>query len=74
MVEGKGEFINGTRLVYPMEKEAMRLLNLFANKSFGVAFSYLLEQSFSDTLCGTKALSRKNYEKFVHRAKLQPFR
>ena len=63
MVEGKGEFINGTRLVYPMEKQAMRLLNLFANKAFGRAFSYLLEQSFSDTLCGTKVINRANYEK-----------
>ncbi len=63
MVEGKGEFINGTRLVYPMEKQAMRLLNLFGNKAFGLAFSYLLEQTFSDTLCGTKVMTRKNYEK-----------
>ncbi len=63
MVEGKGEFINGTRLVYPMEKQAMRLLNLFGNKGFGLAFSYLLEQSFSDTLCGTKVMSRKNYDR-----------
>lgn len=63
MAEGKGEFINGSRLVYPMEKQAMRLLNLFANKVFGAAFSYLLEQPFSDTLCGTKVLSRNNYLK-----------
>ena len=63
MTEGKAEFVNGTRLVYPMEKQAMRLLNLFANKCFGVAFSYLLEQTFSDTLCGTKVLTRANYQK-----------
>ncbi len=39
-VKGKhrGEFINGCRLVYPMEKEAMRFLNLLANKFFGVFF------------------------------------
>jgi glycosyltransferase involved in cell wall biosynthesis len=61
--EGKGEFINGTRMVYPMEKEAMRLLNLFGNKFFGMAFSYLLEQRFSDTLCGTKVFTKKNYER-----------
>jgi SAM-dependent methyltransferase len=59
----KGEFINGCRLVYPMEKQAMRLLNLIANKSFGLLFSYLLGQPLKDTLCGTKVLFKKDYEK-----------
>ena len=36
---GKGEFINGTRLVYPMERHAMRLLNLIANKLFSPDYS-----------------------------------
>lgn len=58
---GKGEFINGTRLVYPMEKEAMRFFNLLGNKFFAMAFSYVLGQRFKDTLCGTKVLSRANY-------------
>jgi len=62
----KGEFINGCRLVYPMEKQAMRLLNLIANKSFGVLFSYLLSQPLKDTLCGTKVLFRKDYESISH--------
>jgi ubiquinone/menaquinone biosynthesis C-methylase UbiE len=57
----KGEFINGCRLVYPMEKEAMRLLNLIANKFFGWFFSYLLGQRLKDTLCGTKVLFKKDY-------------
>ena len=58
----KGEFINGCRLVYPMEKEAMRLLNMAANKCFGLFFSWLLGQRFKDTLCGTKVLFRHQYE------------
>jgi len=58
----KGEFINGCRLVYPMEKQAMRLLNLIANKSFGLLFSYLLGQPLKDTLCGTKVLFKRDYE------------
>ena len=58
----KGEFINGCRLVYPMEKEAMRFLNLIANKFFGIAFSFLLGQRLRDTLCGTKVLFKKDYE------------
>ncbi|MFH1613708.1 MAG: glycosyltransferase [Planctomycetota bacterium] len=60
--DGKGEYINGSRLVYPMEKQAMRFLNLLGNKFFGLLFSWLLEQRFRDTLCGTKMISRKNYD------------
>lgn len=60
--KNRGEFINGCRLVYPMEKQAMRFLNLVANKTFGMIFSYLLGQSLKDTLCGTKVLYRKDYE------------
>lgn len=58
----KGEFINGCRLIYPMEQEAMRFLNLVANKLFGIFFSWLLGQRFKDTLCGTKVMFRKQYE------------
>ena len=66
---GKGEYINGTRLVYPMEKQAMRFLNLLANKFFGMLFSWLLNQRFRDTLCGTKMISRKHYQILAaHRA------
>ncbi len=61
--DGKGEFINGSRLVYPMEKEAMRFFNLLGNKFFALAFSYVLGQKFKDTLCGTKVISRENYKK-----------
>jgi len=59
---GKGEFVNGVRLVYPMEAQAMRFFNLLGNKFFAVAFSWLLGQKIKDTLCGTKVLSRRNYE------------
>lgn len=62
---GKGEFINGSRLVYPMEKEAMRFCNIIGNKFFAAAFSFVLGQQFRDTLCGTKALTRRNYEKLA---------
>jgi hypothetical protein len=57
----RGEFINGCRLVYTREKQAMRLLNFAANKLFSVLFSYLLGQRMKDTLCGTKVLFRKDY-------------
>ncbi len=60
--DGKGEFINGSRLVYPMEKQAMRFLNLLANKFFGSLFTWLLGQRFRDTLCGTKMIRKDDYE------------
>ena len=59
---GKAEFVNGTRLVYPMEHEAMRPLNFIANRLFAYLFSYLVNTRLTDTLCGTKALLRKDYE------------
>lgn len=66
---GTGEFINGVRLVYPMEKEAMRTLNFIGNKLFSMAFSWMLGQPIKDTLCGTKVMWRKDYEKIaVNRA------
>ncbi len=58
----KGEFINGCRLVYPMDKNAMRFLNLLGNMFFGSFFSYLLGQRLKDTLCGTKVLYRSDYQ------------
>lgn len=65
LVSGKGEFINGVRLVYPMEKEAMRPLNFLGNKFFSMAFSWLLGQPIKDTLCGTKVLWRRDYEQIA---------
>lgn len=60
--ERYGEFINGVRLVYPMEKEAMRGLNFLGNKLFSLAFSWILGQPLKDTLCGTKALWHVDYD------------
>jgi len=65
IVSGRGEFINGSRLVYNMDKKAMRFLNLLGNKFFGMAFTWLLDQRFKDTLCGTKVISRSNYERLA---------
>jgi len=65
LVEGKGELINGSRLVYQMERYAMQVLNLLGNKFFSQAFTWLLEQRIRDTLCGTKALFRRDYQQIV---------
>jgi len=61
----KGDFINGVRLVYPMEGQAMRFFNLLGNKFFSLALSWLLEQPVKDSLCGTKVLSRENYQRIA---------
>ncbi len=61
LVSNKGEFINGSRLVYPMENQAMRFLNMIANKAFAILFTWLLGQQVKDTLCGTKVLWRRDY-------------
>lgn len=62
IISGKGEFINGVRLVYPMEDKAMRFFNILGNKFFSLAFSWLLGQAIKDTLCGTKVIWRKDYD------------
>lgn len=65
IVDGKAEFVNGVRLVYPMEKEAMRFVNMCGNKFFSMAFSWLLGQPIKDTLCGTKVMLKSDYEKIA---------
>ena len=69
LASGKGDFVNGVRLVYPREGKAMQFCNMIANKCFGYAFTWLLGQPVKDTLCGTKVLHRSDYEKIVrHRS------
>ncbi|TRX71046.1 glycosyltransferase [Carboxylicivirga sp. M1479] len=62
---GKGEFINGVRLVYPMEKNAMRSLNTIGNHFFSRLFSWILERPIKDTLCGTKVMFKNDYVKLA---------
>ena len=63
LVSGTGEFVNGVRLVYPMENQAMPFFNLLGNKFFSLGFSALLGQDIKDTLCGTKVLWREDYRR-----------
>jgi trans-aconitate methyltransferase len=65
IASGKAEFINGSRLVYPMDKDAMRFLNLVGNKFFSIVLTWLLEQNIKDSLCGTKVMFRKDYIKLA---------
>ena len=69
LAAGHGEFANGVRLVYPMQDDAMRFANLVGNKFFSWAFSWLLGQPIRDTLCGTKVMWAKDYQRLkVNRA------
>ena len=66
LVSGSGEFVNGVRLVYPMQDDAMRFANLIGNKLFSIAFSWVLGQKIRDTLCGTKVLWAKDYQRIAN--------
>jgi hypothetical protein len=63
LLSGSGEFINGSRLVYPVSRQAMKFTNMAGNKLFGMLFSYLLDQPIKDTLCGTKVLWRRDWQR-----------
>jgi SAM-dependent methyltransferase len=77
LVSGKGEFVNGVRLVYPMEHQAMRFANMIGNKGFSLAFSFFLGQPIKDTLCGTKVLWKHHYNSIAENrsyfGQLDPF-
>ncbi len=62
-ISGMGEYINGSRFIYKMENQAMPLLNMMGNRFFGYLFTFLLGQRFTDTLCGFKAISKRNYDR-----------
>ncbi len=58
----KADFVMGSRLIYPMENQAMRFLNILGNKAFSLIFSWILNLPVKDTLCGTKCLFKKDYQ------------
>ncbi|MDQ3907424.1 MAG: bifunctional class I SAM-dependent methyltransferase/glycosyltransferase family 2 protein, partial [Acidobacteriota bacterium] len=65
IASGKGELINGTRLVYPLADQSMKSLNFLGNKLFSWLFTWLLGQRIKDTLCGTKVVAREDYERIA---------
>lgn len=77
LTSGRAEFVNGVRLVYPMEDKAMRFANLVGNKFFSWVFSWLLGQPIRDTLCGTKVLWARGYAQIAqnrsHFGEFDPF-
>ena len=67
LASGTAEFVNGSRLVYPMEAQAMRFLNFLGNKFFALALTYVLGQPVKDSLCGTKMILRSDYDRLLRR-------
>ena len=65
IARGQADYVQGTRLVYPMEPGAMRFFNKLGNVAFSQLFTYLLQQPIKDTLCGTKVLWRRDYERIA---------
>jgi hypothetical protein len=62
---GLADFVNGSRLVYPISAESMRPLNRLGNIAFAKLLSWILATPLSDSLCGTKLLARHDYERMV---------
>lgn len=63
--QGYGDFINGSRLVYPMEGAAMRFLNRMGNIFFAKMLSAVLDVRIGDSLCGTKLVTRHDYQRMI---------
>lgn len=62
---GVADFINGSRIVYPMEGAAMRFLNRLGNVFFAKTLSWILGVRLGDCLCGTKLMRRDDYARMV---------
>jgi Glycosyl transferase family 2 len=67
LTDGRGEFINGSRMVHPMSAAAMSLSHVAGNRMMSRLFSYLLDHRVTDTLCGTKALWRRDWARIEKR-------
>ena len=63
---GNADFVNGTRLIYPMEDKAMRALNTYGNKIFQFLITLVIQQKLSDSLCGTKVFKKSNIIKILN--------
>lgn len=63
LAAGTGDFINGSRMIYPMRDMAMKFTNFVGNKIFSLMFSLLLGHYIKDTLCGTKVMWREDFSR-----------
>ena len=58
--KNNADFVNGTRLIYDMEKNSMRFLNRIGNRFFQFFISKIIKEALTDSLCGTKVF-KKSY-------------
>ena len=63
---GNADFVNGTRLIYPMEDKAMRTINTLGNKIFQFLISLVIKQKLTDSLCGTKVFKKSSVKKIKY--------
>lgn len=61
----RADFVNGTRLIYPMEKGSMRLINNLGNRFFQFIITLIIKLPLTDSLCGTKVFKKSLYEKTI---------
>lgn len=52
------DFVNGTRLVYEMEKGSMRIINKLGNRVFQYLIGKIINEDLTDSLCGTKVFKK----------------
>lgn len=62
MAFGGKRLVSGSRYAYEMEEGAMRPLNNIGNIFFAVFLSWVCGKKLTDTLCGTKAIFRSDFE------------
>lgn len=58
MEKNNADFVNGTRLIYPMEKGSMRYINTIGNRAFQLIVGKIINQPITDSLCGTKVFKK----------------
>ena len=60
--KNSADFVNGTRLVYEMDKKSMRFLNKLGNRFFQFFISKIINEPLTDSLCGTKVFKKSNLD------------
>jgi hypothetical protein len=63
-MEDGAEFISGTRVVYPREKNSIPFLNRIGVVFFANLISWITGRRISDTFCGTKVFLKKHWHCF----------
>lgn len=63
-MEYGAEFVNGTRVIYPREKNSIPFFNRLGVTFFAHLISWITQKRISDTFCGTKVFLKKYWNCF----------